>query len=38
MSKVAKNVIPGHTTESIYEIIDSCALSEQEEIELKRYV
>ena len=38
MSSDAKNVIPAHTKESIYEIIDSCSLSEAEEIELQRYV
>ncbi|OFX23729.1 MAG: polyhydroxyalkanoate biosynthesis repressor PhaR [Bacteroidetes bacterium GWA2_31_9b] len=38
MCKVAKNVIPGHTRESIYDIMQSCALSEEEEIELQRYV
>jgi sialic acid synthase SpsE len=38
MSKLAKDVIPSHTVESIYEIIDSCSLSESEEIELQRYV
>ena len=38
MSSVAKNVIPGHTKESIYEIMDNCSLSKTEEIELQRYV
>ncbi len=38
MTHVAKSVIPGHTKESIYEIIERCALSEKEEIELKKYV
>ncbi len=38
MSNIAKSVIPGHTKESIYEIINSCALNEEEEIELKKYV
>lgn len=38
MSSDAKNVIPAHTEESIYEIIDSCSLSETEEIELQKYV
>lgn len=38
MSGVAKTVIPGHTKESIYEIMESCALDEQEEFELKQYV
>jgi len=38
MSSDAKNVIPAHTKESIYEIIDACSLSEAEEIELQNYV
>ena len=38
MSEEAKNVIPGHTKESIYEIMNSCALSEKEEWELFKYV
>ncbi|MEW9797569.1 N-acetylneuraminate synthase [Alteromonas sp. CYL-A6] len=38
MSKVAKNVIPSHTKESIYEIMENCALSEDDEIALKAYV
>lgn len=38
MTNEAKKVIPGHTKESIYEIIKRCALSEEEEIELKKYV
>lgn len=38
MSSLAKNVIPGHTKESIYEIMESCSLSEVDEIELQRYV
>src|SRR3989338_5239077 len=38
MTQEAKKVIPGHTKESIYEIIKRCALSEEEEIELKKYV
>ena len=38
MSSDAKKVIPAHTKESIYEIIDSCSLSESEEVELQRYV
>lgn len=37
MSGVARKVIPGHTTESIYEIMESCALSEADEIELMKY-
>ena len=38
MSKLAKNVIPSHTVESIYEIMDNCSLSESDEIDLQRYV
>ncbi len=38
MSKAAKDVIPSHTKESIYEIIDSCSLSEKEEAELQKYI
>ena len=38
MSSGAKKVIPAHTKESIYEIIDSCSLSEVEEMELQKYV
>ena len=38
MSKRAKDVIPAHTAESIYDIIESCSLSEREEFELQRYV
>ncbi len=38
MSIEAKNVIPGHTKESIYEIMENCSLSEEEEIKLQEYV
>ena len=38
MSQAARQVIPSHTKESIYEIMESCALSEQDEIALKLYV
>jgi N-acetylneuraminate synthase len=38
MTSAAKNVIPGHTKTSIYEIMESCALNESDEIELKKYV
>ncbi|WP_339753867.1 N-acetylneuraminate synthase family protein [Algoriphagus aquimarinus] len=38
MSREAKNTIPSHTKESIYEIMQTCALSEQEELEFKEYV
>ncbi len=38
MSSAAKNIIPAHTKASIYEIMQSCALKEEEELELKNYV
>lgn len=38
MSKEAKKVIPGNTDVSIYEVMERCALSEQDEIKLKEYV
>ncbi len=38
MIPAAKKVIPGHTKESIYEIIQRCTLSYEEEIKLKTYV
>lgn len=38
MSGAAKKVIPGNSTDSIYDIMARCALSEEEEFELKRYV
>ena len=38
MSSKAKKVIPSHTTDSIYDIMNSCALNEVDEIELKDYV
>lgn len=38
MSSEAKKVIPGNTDVSIYEVMNRCALSEEEEIELKNYV
>jgi sialic acid synthase SpsE len=38
MSGVAKKVIPGHTKESIYEIMERCALNEADEISLQQYV
>lgn len=37
MSKEAKKVIPGNATESIWNIMERCALSEKEEHELKTY-
>mgnify|MGYP001186352698 CR=1 FL=1 len=38
MSGAAKKVIPGNANISIYEIMERCALSEQDELELKIYV
>ena len=38
MSGAAKMVIPGNSDVSIYEIMERCALSENEELELKNYV
>ena len=38
MSRAAKDTVPAHTKESIYEIMQSCALSQEEEQELKSYV
>jgi len=38
MSKEAKKVIPGNANVSIYEIIQRCALDEEDEIKLKEYV
>ena len=38
MSSLAKNVIPGNASESIYSIMKKCALSETDEIKLKNYV
>lgn len=37
MSPVAKEVIPGNADVSIYEIMERCALSYDEELELKNY-
>ncbi len=37
MVPLAKQVIPGHTKESIWEIMQRCALSEEEDRELKAY-
>lgn len=37
MCSAAKKVIPGNSTYSIYDIMDSCALNEEEELELKNY-
>ncbi len=38
MSGAAKKVIPGNSSDSIYSIMESCALDEDEELELKKYV
>lgn len=38
MSPEAKKVIPGNTDISIYEVMERCALNEEEEIDLKQYV
>lgn len=38
MSTAAKKVIPGNASESIFDIMDQCALSENDEIELKHYI
>lgn len=38
MAPAAKKVIPGNADVSIYDIMARCALSEEDEIELKRYV
>ena len=38
MNRLAKKVIPSHTKESIYEIMEKCALNEEEEIQLQNYV
>ncbi|MEA1893580.1 MAG: N-acetylneuraminate synthase family protein [Campylobacterota bacterium] len=38
MSKEAKKIIPGNANVSIYEIMERCALNEEDEIKLKEYV
>lgn len=38
MSSAAKKIIPGNATMSIYEIMERCSLSEDEEWELMKYV
>lgn len=38
MSSAAKKVIPGNADISIYDIMEKCALSEDEELEFKQYV
>ncbi len=37
MSHAAKEVIPGNSNVSIYDVMERCALNEEEEFELKRY-
>lgn len=37
MCGAAKKVVPGNADVSIYEIMERCALNEEEELELKRY-
>ena len=38
MSKEAKKVIPGNDSVSIYDIMERCALNEEDEIKLKEYI
>ena len=38
MTTAAKNIIPGNSSDSIYEIMNRCALTEDEEFELMQYV
>lgn len=38
MSSLAKEVIPGNSDKSIYEIMENCSLDESDELELKKYV
>lgn len=38
MSKEAKKVIPGNASVSIYDIMERCALNEEDEIRLKEYI
>lgn len=38
MAPVAKTIVPGHTTESIWDIMVRCAFSEEQEQALKQYV
>ncbi len=37
MTEDAKNIFPSHDTRSIWEIMEECALTKDEEIELKKY-
>ena len=38
MSKAAKKLIPGNTEVSIYDVMERCALNEEDETKLKEYV
>lgn len=38
MSKEAKNVVPGNSHDSIYDIMERCALNEEDELKLKDYI
>ncbi len=38
MSKEAKSILPGNAKVSIYDIMNKCALNEEDEIKLKQYV
>lgn len=38
MAPVAKKIVPGHTTESIWDIMVRCSFSEEQEQDLKKYV
>jgi N-acetylneuraminate synthase len=37
MVPIAKKIVPGHTTESIWDIMERCAFSEKQDRELKAY-
>lgn len=38
MSNAARKIIPGNADVSIYDVMEQCALNEEEELELKQYV
>jgi len=38
MVDIAKNIIPSHTKESIWDIMKRCSFSEKQDLELKKYV
>src|SRR6266496_4907784 len=38
MSGAAKKIVPGNADVSIYDIMQRCALSEEDELQLKQYV